>query len=121
MPHVSPRGLFTTPDNTAANTLDLWLKDLAKQIEDALPRYAIGTVVAGINNASSAAATITYPAGRFTATPMVVCMTRNSSFIVTSGTGTKDELPITVRHYKDTVVTADVVVTYIALQQGVKI
>ena len=115
MPNATPDGRITTPDETASNDMEAWLLDLATQVSDLIPHIAIGALQVNVSNSASAAGTVNFPVGRFASTPIVMMTSRDSSYIVTTGTGSAASIPFTVRHVDNIVTTATVAGANMAL------
>ena len=119
MPNATTRGWFTTPDENAIPDMEMWLLDLAQQIED---RMAVhdpqrGAVSINVSGAPGASGTITFPEA-YAGVPTVYLTTRDSSFFATHGTPTATNVGFSVRHVDNIAVTNTVVVDWLAMGPG---
>lgn len=84
MPNATTKGMLTTPDETAANDMEMWLLDLAQQLENLL-----GFRVRNYTATTDATGYITTTHGLGFTPGAVVCWNRSvtTSFADFAGTG----------------------------------
>jgi hypothetical protein len=88
MPNYTPKYQFPSPLLSEAPDGPKAVSDLATAVEtkiDSMPRAASGTTTFNWANAFSTSATITFPAGRFTATPSVTALMGGQTTFYTVG------------------------------------
>lgn len=108
------------PYPTSTDTPDVPrdIKALADALEARLPRasYA-GALSVPVSNAVSATAAVTFPAGRFTAVPIVVVSTSGTSVWVAMSSGASaNGFTATVRQVDNAAATATPSVNWTAIQ-----
>jgi hypothetical protein len=91
------------------------IQALAAKVDTALRTSAGGRVSIALNNVTSAAVAITFPAGRFSAPPALVATGENTStYIMSCSAVTATAASVTARYYLGTASTATVTAMWAA-------
>lgn len=106
------------PADTQTPDVPRDIKALADELEDRLVRAQhVGAVTVSVSNAVSANVAVTFPAGKFTGTPIVVVSTSGTTVWVAMSSGsTANGFTATARNVDGASATATPSVNYIATQ-----
>jgi hypothetical protein len=96
------------------------IQNLAQAIDTRVRATAAGQVAVSVNAAATGSATVTFPAGRFTATPQCFGNAQNSLYVASIGAGgrTATGCTVTIRHIDQAVTTATPNVDWLAIGPG---
>ena len=106
------------PAETATPDVPRDIKALADHLDARLPQaQATGALSVPVSNAVAGTAAVTFPVGRFTATPIVVVSTSGTTVWVAMSSGaTASGFTATARNVDGTAATANPSVNWIATQ-----
>lgn len=93
------------------------IKALAQKIDTALGLMASGTTSVVLSNQSQSSTTVTFPAGRFTATPAVTASTASGTYLANTVSPTTTSVQIWAAHRDGTAQSGTVSVAWIARQE----
>lgn len=118
MPGTTDLGLRYPLDSDPVADGAQAVRNLAQDVNDYVGVFASGNASIAVTASPDGTDTITFPAGRFTAAPHVVCTARGDLYYARPGTTTEDDVVIKVIRRDGSSATTSVSVDWIAHQEA---
>lgn len=100
--------IMAIPYPEPSDNTQTWLywQGMAERLDQIVPKYAAGLVTIPFANVASASASVTFPAGLFTANPSAMAIMLNgSTFFASVASITVNGMSVTLRHFQGTLNT----------------
>lgn len=119
MPSTTPHGFRYPLDSDPVSDAAAAVRNLANDVDDKVGAFAAGSVTVVLNPGSNGSAAVTFPLGRFAAAPRVVATVNGTNgYVASTNSVTATGFNAVVRQINDVSATANVPVTWIAVDQS---